>query len=264
MRSGSARRDFQINDGSLQMIEPRSQVADIPNRLAGVRARIQAATRAAGRPPGAVGLIAVSKLQGAKAIRAAYLAGQRAFGENYVQEALDKQATLQDLAIDWHFIGRIQANKTRVIAASFDWVHGLADAGHARRLSDQRPAGRAPLKACIQVNTSGEASKGGVSSEGVADLLAACAGLPGLRVVGLMTLPAPGTDPQAQRAPLRALRLLRDRLATPDDPLEVLSMGMSDDLEAAILEGATLVRIGTAIFGARPYNDSTATTGTPA
>jgi pyridoxal phosphate enzyme (YggS family) len=246
------------------MTEPLSQVDDIASCLAGVRARIQAATRSAGRPPEAVGLIAVSKLQGAAAVRTAFVAGQRAFGENYVQEALDKQAALTDLAIEWHFIGRIQANKTRVIAASFDWVHGLADAGHARRLSDQRPAGRPPLKACIQVNTSGEASKGGVPPEAVADLLAACAGLSGLRVVGLMTLPAPGADPQAQRAPLRALRLLRDRLATPERPLTVLSMGMSDDLEAAILEGATLVRIGTAIFGARPYNESTATTGTSA
>lgn len=246
------------------MTEPFSQLDSIVGRLAEVQARIQAAIRAAGRLPDAVGLIAVSKLQGAAAIRAACAAGQRAFGENYVQEALDKQAVLTDLAIEWHFIGRIQANKTRLIAASFDWVHGLADAGHARRLSDQRPAGRSPLKACIQVNTSGEASKGGVPPEGVADLLAACADLPGLRVVGLMTLPAPIVDPQAQRAPLRALRLLRDRLATPERPLEVLSMGMSDDLEAAILEGATLVRIGTAIFGARPYNESTAATGTSA
>ena len=237
------------------MIEPLSQVDDIPSRLAAVQVRIQAATLAAGRASGTVGLIAVSKLQGAGAVRAALAAGQRAFGENYVQEALDKQAVLTDLAIEWHFIGRIQANKTRVIAASFDWVHGLADAGHARRLSDQRPAGRPPLKACIQVNTSGEASKGGVPPEGVADLLAACADLPGLRVVGLMTLPAPIVDPQAQRAPLRALRLLRDRLATPERSLEVLSMGMSDDLEVAILEGATLVRIGTAIFGSRPYNE---------
>ena len=223
----------------------------IAARLEQVRARIRAATLAAGRAPGSVGLIAVSKRQGAAAIRAAFDAGQRAFGESYLQEALDKQAALADLAIEWHFIGRIQANKTRPIAADFDWVHGLADAAHARRLSEHRPADRPPLKVCIQVNLSGEASKGGVPPAAVADLLAACSGLPGLRVMGLMTLPAPTDDPLAQREPLRALRHLRDRLATPESPLDCLSMGMSDDLEAAVLEGATLVRIGTAVFGAR-------------
>ena len=222
--------------------------------LAAVQARILAATRQAGRAPDSVGLVAVSKHQDASALRAAYAAGQRAFGESYVQEALDKQAQLTDLAIEWHFIGRLQTNKTRLIAAGFDWVHGLADLGHARRLSEQRPAGRPPLKVCLQVNTSGEASKGGVAPGAVADLLAVCAGLPGLQVMGLMTLPAPAADPHGRREPLRALRLLRDRLATPEQPLGCLSMGMSDDLEAAVLEGATLVRIGTAIFGARPYN----------
>ncbi|HYN76747.1 MAG TPA: YggS family pyridoxal phosphate-dependent enzyme [Lamprocystis sp. (in: g-proteobacteria)] len=220
-------------------------------RLDQVRARILAATLAASRAPGSVGLIAVSKRQGAATVRAAYDAGQCAFGESYLQEALDKQAALADLVIEWHFIGRVQANKTRLIAAGFDWVHGLADAAHARRLSEHRPADRPPLKVCVQVNLSGETSKGGVPPAVVADLLAACTGLPGLRVVGLMTLPAPSADPQAQREPLRALRLLRDRLATPALPLDCLSMGMSDDLEAAVLEGATLVRIGTAIFGVR-------------
>lgn len=223
----------------------------IAARLAQVRARILAATLTAGRAPGSVGLIAVSKHQGADAIRAAFAAGQRAFGESYLQEALDKQAALTDLDLEWHFIGRVQANKTRVIAARFHWVHGLADAGHARRLSEHRPADRAPLQVCLQVNLSGEASKGGVAPTAAADLLAACARLPGLRVMGLMTLPAPGADPQAQREPLRALRCLRDRLATPEHPLAELSMGMSDDLEAAVLEGATRVRIGTAVFGAR-------------
>ncbi len=231
--------------------------------LATVQFRILAATRQAGRALDAVGLIAVSKHQGAPALRAAYAAGQRAFGESYVQEALDKQAQLNDLAIEWHFIGRIQANKTRPIAAEFDWVHGLADPGHARRLSEQRPAGRPPLKVCVQVNTSGEASKGGVAPEAVADLLAVCASLSGLRVMGLMTLPVPDADPHRRREPLRALRLLRDRLTTPEQPLNCLSMGMSDDLEAAVLEGATLVRIGTAIFGARPYNRDLALAGFP-
>jgi len=242
---------------------PLSQHDSIPDQLAAIRARILAATREAGRPPESVGLIAVSKYQGADAVRTAYAAGQRAFGESYVQEALDKQAQLADLAIEWHFIGRIQTNKTRPIAAGFDWIHGLADPGHARRLSEQRPAGRPPLKVCIQVNTSGEGSKGGVAPAAVADLLAACAGLAGLQVVGLMTLPAPASDPRRQREPLRALRLLRDQLATPRQPLACLSMGMSDDLEAAVLEGATLVRIGTAIFGPRPYNEKMSAAANP-
>jgi PLP dependent protein len=218
-----------------------------------VLARIQAATERAGRPADAVALIAVSKTQSATAIRTAHAAGQRAFGESYLQEALDKQGLLADLAdIEWHFIGRIQSNKTHRIVAHFDWVHGLADLGHARRLSEQRPASRPPLNVCLQVNLSGEASKGGVAPDELGALLDQCRELPGLRVRGLMTLPAPSEDETEQRRPFRALRELRDRLATPECPLEVLSMGMSDDLEAAILEGATQVRIGTAVFGARP------------
>ena len=227
----------------------------IPHQHRQVLARIRAATERAARPDGAVTLIAVSKKQPADAIRAAYAAGQRAFGESYVQEALDKQAQLADLTeIDWHFIGRIQANKTRQLAAHFDWIHGLADIAHARRLSEQRPAKRPPLNVCLQVNLSGETRKGGVTPEAVGALLAECRMLPGLRVRGLMTLPAPAEDEAEQRCPFRALRDLRDRLATPDCPLDVLSMGMSDDLEAAILEGATCVRIGTAVFGARPLD----------
>jgi PLP dependent protein len=226
----------------------------IAANLAAVRARIASAADAAGRPPESVGLIAVSKVQPAAAVRAAFAAGQRAFGESYVQEVLEKQPALADLAIEWHFIGRIQSNKTRQIAEAFDWVHGLAEAAHARRLSAQRPAGRPPLKICIQVNTSGEASKGGVAPGAIGGLLAVCEGLPGLEVVGLMTLPAPAETLADQRAPFARLRALRDRLAGSGRPLCTLSMGMSDDLEAAVLEGATLVRIGTAIFGARPYN----------
>ena len=226
--------------------------SDIAQHRNQILARIQAATERAGRPAGSVVLIAVSKKQPATAIRAAHAAGQRAFGESYLQEALDKQARLADLAdIEWHFIGRIQSNKTRQIAAHFDWVHGLADLGHARRLSEQRPASRPPLNVCLQVNLSGETSKGGVAPDAVGALLEQCRELPGLRVRGLMTLPAPSEDETEQRRPFRALRELRDRLATPDCPLEVLSIGMSDDLEAAILEGATQVRIGTAVFGAR-------------
>lgn len=226
---------------------------DITKHRNQVLARIRAATERAGRPAGSVALIAVSKKQPAEAIRAAHAVGQRAFGESYLQEALDKQALLADLAdIEWHFIGRIQSNKTRQIAAHFDWVHGVADAAHARRLSEQRPASRPPLNVCLQVNLSGEASKAGVTPDEVGALLEHCRDLPGLRVRGLMTLPAPSEDETEQRRPFRELRELRDRLATPECPLEVLSMGMSDDLEAAILEGATQVRIGTAVFGARP------------
>jgi len=228
--------------------------ASVAARLAQVLERIRAAAHAAGRRAGAVGLVAVSKLQEAAAIRAAFAAGQRAFGESYVQEALEKQAQLQDLPIEWHFIGRVQANKTRVIAEHFDWVHGLADPHHAQRLSDQRPRGMPPLRVCLQVNLDAETTKGGVTPEALPGLLAACAGLPGMRVEGLMTLPAPTEDPAEQRRPFRRLRQLRDRLATPALPLDCLSMGMSDDLEAAIAEGATLVRVGTAVFGPRPYN----------
>jgi pyridoxal phosphate enzyme (YggS family) len=231
--------------------------SSVAERLAQVRARIGAAARAAGRPEGSVGLVAVSKLQAAAAIRAAFAAGQRVFGESYVQEALDKQAQLRDLPIEWHFIGRIQSNKTRAIAERFDWVHGLADPRHARRLSDQRPPDRPPLRVCLQVNLDAEATKGGVTPAELPALLAACVRLPGLQAVGLMTLPAPFADPDLQRLPFRRLRELRDRLATPAVPLECLSMGMSDDLESAIAEGATLVRVGTAVFGPRPYNGVT-------
>ncbi|MFB1489869.1 MULTISPECIES: YggS family pyridoxal phosphate-dependent enzyme [unclassified Thiocapsa] len=227
----------------------------VQTRLDEVHSRIRAAAERAQRPSDSVALLAVSKTHGAEAVRAVYAAGHRAFGESYVQEAIEKLALLADLTdIEWHFIGRIQANKTRQIATHFAWVHGLSDPAHARRLSEQRPSDLPPLKVCIQVNVSGETTKGGVEPSEVAALIAGCEALPGLDVRGLMTLPAPVEDDDAQRAPFRALRLLRDRLATPTRPLACLSMGMSDDLEAAILEGATLVRVGTAVFGPRPYN----------
>jgi len=223
----------------------------IAAHLAAVHSRIREAAARAARDPADIALLAVSKKQPASAIRAAFGAGQRAFGESYVQEGLEKIADLADLAIEWHFIGRVQSNKTRAIAEHFDWVHGLCDLGHAQRLSEQRPSARGALNVCLQVNLSGEASKGGVAPEALPELLAECRALPGLRLRGLMTLPAPAEEEAAQRAPFRALRELRERLATPDCPLEHLSMGMSHDLEAAVLEGATLVRIGTALFGPR-------------
>jgi pyridoxal phosphate enzyme (YggS family) len=223
----------------------------VADRLEQVRCRIREAEVRFGRIPGSVALLAVSKKQEVAKIRSAHAAGQFAFGESYLNEALEKMDALADLSIEWHFIGRIQGNKTRQIAERFSWVHGLTDLRHARRLSQQRPPELPPLKTCIQVNLSGEESKAGIPAGAVNDLLLGCAELPGIQVVGLMTLPPPETDEEAQRAPFRALRELRDKLATPGSPLAELSMGMSADLEAAIAEGSTLVRIGTAVFGPR-------------
>jgi pyridoxal phosphate enzyme (YggS family) len=224
---------------------------EVARHLAQVHGRIRAAEERFGRTPASVTLLAVSKLQGADKMRAAHAAGQAAFGESYVQEAIAKMEGLADLPLEWHFIGRIQGNKTRWIAERFAWVHSLSDLRHARRLSEQRPDRLPPLKVCCQVNVSGESSKAGLPPDAVGDFIAHCAALPRLTLVGLMTLPAPAADPEAQRGPFRELRLLRDRLASPSCPLRVLSMGMSDDLEAAIAEGATLVRVGTAVFGPR-------------
>jgi pyridoxal phosphate enzyme (YggS family) len=225
----------------------------IEARLAAVRERIAEAEARFGRPAGSVQLLAVSKVQPAALIRAAHQQGQRAFGESYVQEAYDKQAQLSDLPLEWHFIGRIQSNKTKTIAEHFSWVHGLSDPRHAERLGAQRLAlDMAPLRCCLQVNLSGEASKAGVEPQGLPALLEQCAAIAGLRIEGLMTLPAPAEGLDAQRRPFAQLRRLRDQLATPERSLAMLSMGMSDDLEAAIAEGATMVRIGTAVFGPRP------------
>lgn len=227
-------------------------LAAVATRLAAVRGRIRAAEQRFARPAGSVSLLAVSKLQRSDSIRAAFAAGQTAFGESYAQEAGAKIEALANLGIEWHFIGRIQSNKTHLIAERFAGVHSLCDAGHARRLNAQRPANLPPLKAFCQVNLSGEASKGGLPPEAVGGFLANCQGLSRLRIIGLMTLPAPADAFEAQRVPFRALRRLRDSLATSSCPLTELSMGMTDDLEAAIAEGATVVRVGTAVFGPRP------------
>lgn len=226
-------------------------INNMGQRLEAVYRRLRQAEVAAGRPLGVVELLAVSKTHGDPLIRQAWNAGQRAFGENYLQEALEKMARLADLPIEWHFIGRLQGNKTRPIAERFAWVHGLCDPRHAQRLSEQRPPDLPPLQVCLQVNLSGEAGKAGLPPAQVEELLAGCRDLPGLQLRGLMTLPAPAAERAAQRAPFQRLRELRDRLASPELPLDTLSMGMSDDLEAAVAEGATLVRIGTAIFGPR-------------
>lgn len=218
----------------------------IADALVAVHARIRAACAAAGRAPD-VDLLAVSKSFGPDAVRAALAAGQRDFGESYVQEALPKIAALPRDAIRWHFIGPLQSNKTAEVAQHFDWVHGIDREKVARRLSDQRPPALPPLNACVQVNVSGEASKSGAAPGEVAALCRAVAALPRLKLRGLMAIPAPGSG----RAPYRALRELFDALRREGFELDTLSAGMSDDLEDAIAEGSTIVRVGTAIFGKR-------------
>jgi pyridoxal phosphate enzyme (YggS family) len=230
-----------------------SEATSLHQRYESVLERLAKAEAACGRAAGSVELLAVSKTRSAEEIHALYQLGQRRFGENYLQEAEAKIKQLRDLPLSWHFIGRIQSNKTRPIAEHFDWVHSLASLKHARRLSEQRPANLPPLNICLQVNASGESSKDGHSPEELTQLLADYCRLPNLRIRGLMTIPAPA-EGEDQRQPLQLLRQLRDRLASPEHPLETLSMGMSNDLEAAIAEGATIVRIGTAIFGPRAYN----------
>ncbi|EMD98431.1 MULTISPECIES: YggS family pyridoxal phosphate-dependent enzyme [Stutzerimonas stutzeri subgroup] len=227
-------------------------MSTIEKNIAKVAARIREAAQAVGRDPASVGLLAVSKTQPAAAIREAAEAGVRDFGENYLQEALDKQAELSELPLVWHFIGPIQSNKTKSIAEHFDWVHSVDRLKIAQRLSDQRPAELPPLNICLQVNVSGEASKSGCAPEELLQLAQAVAAMPRLRLRGLMCIPAPSEDPAEQRAAFARLRALRDEDELPLT-LDTLSMGMSQDLEAAIAEGATWVRIGTALFGARDY-----------
>lgn len=224
-------------------------------RLQAVRVRIMRACGESGRDPGTVQLLAVSKTFGAAAVRALAAAGQGAFGENYVQEALAKQTALDDLPLVWHFIGPIQSNKTRPIAENFAWVHSVDRPKVAERLSAQRPRGLPPLEVCLEVNVSGEASKGGVAPAGLPALADAVAKLPALRLRGLMAIPAPTPDSAAQRAAFRRVRELFDTLKARGHDLDTLSMGMSADLEAAILEGATIVRVGTALFGERNYGN---------
>lgn len=229
-------------------------MSTIAKNIAKVRTRIREAAQACGRDPESVGLLAVSKTKPAAAVREAHACGQRDFGENYLQEALNKQAELGDLELTWHFIGPIQSNKTRPIAEHFAWVHSVDRLKIAQRLSEQRPTQLPPLNICLQVNVSGEASKSGCSPEELAALAQAVSQLPNLRLRGLMTIPEPTSDLAQQHAACARLRQLRDDLNLE---LDVLSMGMSDDLEAAIAEGATWVRIGTALFGARDYGAPT-------
>jgi pyridoxal phosphate enzyme (YggS family) len=213
--------------------------------------RIAGAAVAAGRDPAGVRLLAVSKTWPAESVREAAAAGQRAFGENYVQEGVAKVEALADLGLEWHFIGPLQSNKTRLVANRFAWVHSIDRLKIAERLAEQRDVHLPPLDVCIQVNVSGEASKSGVAPADLPELARAVASLPRLRLRGLMAIPEPTPDVALQRARFASLRMLRDELNAAGLGLDTLSMGMSDDLEAAIAEGSTMVRVGTAIFGAR-------------
>lgn len=229
----------------------------ISSNLQQVRQAIEAATRQAGREPATVALLAVSKTFGPEAVIEAADAGQRAFGENYLQEAIDKQQAIHalrpDLALEWHFIGPIQSNKTRPVAEHFDWVHSVDREKIARRLSEQRPANLPPLNICLQVNVSGEDSKSGVAPSELPALAQAVATLPNLRLRGLMAIPEPAEADEQQRKPFAQLRELQAQLLAQGIATDTLSMGMSADMQAAIAEGATIVRIGTAIFGKRDY-----------
>ena len=228
-------------------------MASIELKLQQVLQRIERACAQANRPVQSVTLLAVSKTFGADVVRAAHAAGQCAFGENYVQEALAKISALSalDPRLEWHLIGPLQSNKTREVAAVFAWVHSVDRLKVAERLSAQRPAHLAPLQVCLQVNVSGEASKSGVAPRELAPLAHAVAALPRLRLRGLMSIPEPVDGFEAQRVPHRRLRELLDALRADGLALDTLSMGMSADLEAAIAEGATIVRVGSAIFGER-------------
>ena len=225
--------------------------AVIGENLAHVHERMREACTRAGRAPDSVRLLAVSKTFPAEAVAAAHAAGQTAFGENYVQEGVAKVTALAHLPLEWHFIGPIQSNKTRPIAEHFAWVHGIDRLKIAERLAAQRPAHLPDLQVCIQVNISGESSKSGLESDALLTLAREVAALPRLKLRGLMTIPQPADTLEAQRAPFRELRLLLEQLNAQNLGCDTLSMGMSADMEAAILEGATLVRIGTAIFGQR-------------
>ena len=225
-------------------------MSTIADNIGLVSQRIRAAADAVQRDASSIHLLAVSKTKPAQAVREAYAAGMRDFGENYLQEALGKQAELTDLPLSWHFIGPIQSNKTRAIAENFAWVHSVDRLKIAQRLSEQRPADLPPLNICIQVNVSGEASKSGCTPADLPALADAISALPRLKLRGLMAIPEPTEDRAAQDAAFATVRELQGSLNLP---LDTLSMGMSHDLESAIAQGATWVRIGTALFGARDY-----------
>ena len=229
----------------------------ISENLQLVQHRIATSSQAGGRDPSSIALLAVSKTFDAQAVLTAAQAGQRAFGENYVQEAIDKISATRELnpnlQLEWHFIGPIQSNKTRQIAEHFDWVHSVDRLKIAQRLSEQRPADMPPLQICLQVNVSGEATKSGLEPDALLELAREVNALPNLRLRGLMAIPEPTEDVEQQRAAFAKLRLMQNDLQAVGIPTDTLSMGMSADMDAAIAEGATIVRIGTAIFGGRDY-----------
>jgi len=223
----------------------------IADNIARVRAQMAAACQSAGRAPGSVQLLAVSKTWGTDAVRTAYSAGQTDFGENYIQEAVDKITALRDLPLVWHCIGPIQSNKTRLVAEHFDWVHSIDRLKIAQRLSEQRPEHLPPLQVCIQVNVDGGETKSGVRPPELPALAQAVAALPRLQLRGLMTIPEPAETDAQMRAVHRQAKNLFEQLRAQGLPLDTLSMGMSADMAAAIAEGSTMVRVGTAIFGKR-------------
>jgi len=223
----------------------------IAHRLTTIQQQINNVAEKAGREPADVGLLAVSKTHAAAVIEEAWLAGLTDFGESYLQEAVEKMASLQFLAIQWHFIGRIQSNKTRIIAEHFDWVHSLYQTKHAQRLNDQRPPEQPPLKVCLQVNISQDPNKGGLLAEDLSHMITTFEQWPRLSLQGLMALPTFTQDIKQQRQTFSQMRELRDREASIQYPLATLSMGMSGDFEQAIMEGSNLVRIGSALFGKR-------------
>lgn len=231
----------------------------IEGNLQQVRERLARACEAAGRDANAVTLLAVSKTFGPEQVADAVAAGQRAFGENYIQEGVEKVLALQALLpgadLEWHCIGPVQSNKTRLVATHFDWVHSVDRLKIAQRLSEQRPEYRAPLQVCLQVNVDGGANKSGVAPDELPALAHVVATLPRLRLRGLMCIPEPSEDMAVQRAAFRRVRELQQALTDQGLALDVLSMGMSDDLEPAVAEGATLVRVGRAIFGHRPRKE---------
>ncbi|KQQ91869.1 YggS family pyridoxal phosphate-dependent enzyme [Massilia sp. Leaf139] len=233
-------------------------MSTIAANLQAVEATIAAAAQAANRPVSSVRLLAVSKTFPMEDVLEAMAAGQRAFGENYLQEGVEKIAAVAraqpDTAVEWHFIGPIQSNKTRPIAANFAWVHTVERLKIAQRLSEQRPPEMGPLNICLQVNISGEATKSGATPSELPELARQVAALPNLALRGLMAIPEAQTDPALQRAAFAKLRTLADSLRAAGLPIDTLSMGMSGDMAAAILEGATIVRVGSAIFGARNYD----------
>ena len=228
-------------------------MSTIQTRLLAVRARIDAACQAANRNPQAVTLLAVSKTFGPDAVREAYAAGQTVFGENYIQEAVEKIAALRDLPLQWHCIGPIQSNKTRLVAEHFDWVHTIDRLKIAQRLSEQRPAHLPPLQLCLQVNVDGGDNKSGVPPQEALALAKQVAALPNVRLRGVMSIPEPAPDFIAALASLTAVRAVFDALNSEGLALDTLSIGMSADLEAAIHAGSTMVRVGSAIFGGRSY-----------